>query len=305
MKRVVSVSLGSSKRDKSTTVTILGEEFEVSRIGTNGDMMKFAELVREFDGKVDAIGLGGIDRYLYTDKRRYTIRDADRLALNAKTTPVVDGSGVKNTLERKTVLYLKENGIIDYAGKHIFVVNGLDRFGMAQTLATETKSIIFGDAIYAINVPLPIRSYPGLCLIGALLLPIVCKLPFQWLYPTGEKQNVTVPKGEKYYRWADVVAGDYLIIKRSMPTPESGALNGKLMITNTVTEEDVEALRERGVATLVTSTPEYDGRHFATNVFEGIVVALLGKKPEDITPEDYDCMLAELNWKPSVIELNK
>ncbi len=305
MKRVVSVSLGSSRRDKSTTVTILGEEFEVSRIGTDGDMMKFAELVREFDGKVDAIGLGGIDRYLYTDKGRYTIRDADRLARNAKVTPVVDGSGVKNTLERKTVLYLKDNGIVDYVGKNVFVVNGLDRFGMAQTLAAETRSIIFGDAIYAINVPIPIRSYGGLCLIGTLLLPIVSKLPFQWLYPTGEKQNVTVPKGERYYRWADVVAGDYLIIKRSMPTPESGALKGKLIITNTVTEEDVEALRDRGVALLVTSTPEYDGRHFATNVFEGIVVALLGKKPEDITTQDYDRMLAEMNWKPSVTKLNR
>lgn len=304
MKRVVSVSLGSSRRDKSTEVTILGEQFEVARVGTNGDMRKFAELVRELDGKVDAIGLGGIDRYLYTDKRRYTVRDADRLARNAKVTPVVDGSGVKNTLERKTVLYLKDQGVYDYSGKNAFVVSGVDRFGMAQTLAGLVGNIVFGDAIYAINVPLPIRSYRGLCLLASALLPIVTRLPFQWLYPTGEKQNVTVPKGEKYYRWADVVAGDFLIIKRTMPTAQSGALAGKLVITNTVTEEDVAALRERGVATLVTSTPEYDGRHFATNVFEGIVVALVGKKPEDITPQDYDHVLEKMDWKPSVLTLN-
>jgi len=55
MKRVVSVSLGSSKRDKTSQVEILGQEFEISRVGTDGDTKRFGELVAELDGKVDAI----------------------------------------------------------------------------------------------------------------------------------------------------------------------------------------------------------------------------------------------------------
>lgn len=38
MKKVVSVSLGSSKRDHSVEVNFLGEKFEVSRRGTDGDI---------------------------------------------------------------------------------------------------------------------------------------------------------------------------------------------------------------------------------------------------------------------------
>ncbi len=84
MKRVVSISLGSSKRDSTSQVEILGVKFEVARIGTDGSIVRFAELMRKYDGKADAITLGGIDRYLWIDDKKYTIKDADRLAKIAK-----------------------------------------------------------------------------------------------------------------------------------------------------------------------------------------------------------------------------
>ena len=42
MKRAVSISIGSSKRDKSVDVELLGEEVRIERIGTDGDMEKAA-----------------------------------------------------------------------------------------------------------------------------------------------------------------------------------------------------------------------------------------------------------------------
>jgi hypothetical protein len=158
MKRVVSVSLGSSNRDKTSIVTILGEEFEISRIGTNGDMQAFAAKMRELDGKVDAIGLGGIDRYFWTDKKRYTVRDADRLAKIAKVTPVVDGSGVKNTIERRTIEYLNDNNLVDFKNSKVLITSAVDRFGMAQTIARLCDNVVYGDLMFALNIPIPIRS---------------------------------------------------------------------------------------------------------------------------------------------------
>jgi len=300
MRRVVSVSLGSSKRDKTSQVTILGQEFEISRIGTNGDMKRFAELIRELDGKVDAIGLGGIDRYLWVGNRRYTFRDADKLARIAKITPVVDGSGVKNTLERRTIEFLNERGVVDFGTAKVLVVCAVDRFGMAQTIAGISKNVIFGDLMFNIGVPIPMRSYKTVKVLGYMLLPIITRLPFQWFYPTGEKQDKSEPRYEKYYQWADVVAGDFLIIKRTMPTTESGALEGKIIITQTVTPEDTEIMTDRRVKMLVTSTPCYDGRYYATNVFEGIIVTLLDKKPEEMTAADYEELLERMQWRPTI-----
>jgi hypothetical protein len=303
MKRVVSVSLGSSRGDKTAAATFLGGEFEISRIGTNGDMARFAELVRELDGKVDAIGLGGIDRYLVAGRRRYTIRDADRLARNAKKTPVVDGSGIKNTLERQTVEWLQQQGIIDFSDKNVLLVCAVDRFGMAEVLSRLAKNVVYGDLMFNVGLPIPMRSWTTVRVVGFLMLPVIVRLPFKWLYPTGEKQDVITPKHEKYFRWADVIAGDYKIIGRYMPPPESGALAGKTVITNTLTPGDLENLKERGVRMVVTSTREFDGRTFATNVVEGIIVTLAGKRPEEMSPQDYLDILQKLDWQPTVREL--
>ncbi len=304
-KKVVSISLGSPKGDKSVTATLMGQEFEISRIGTNGDFAKFAQLVRELDGKVDAISLGGIDLYLYADNRRYTIRDAAKLAANARISPVVDGSGIKNTLERETIEWLQREGIIDFPEKNVLVVCGVDRFGMAESVMRRAKSVIYGDLMFSVGIPRPIRSWFELKLVAKTLLPLVCTLPFKWIYPIGEAQEKITPKHEKYFRWADVIAGDYKIIGRFMPPPESGALAGKTVITNTLTPSDVENLMIRGVKTLITSTREFDGRTFGTNVLEGIVITLAGKRPEEMSPQDYLDTLKKLDWRPTIRTLNE
>jgi len=61
MKRVISVSIGSSKRDHYVETEIMGEKFVIERIGTDGSIEKAIDLIQNIDGKVDAIGMGGID----------------------------------------------------------------------------------------------------------------------------------------------------------------------------------------------------------------------------------------------------
>ena len=40
MKRIVSISIGSSSRDHRVETEILGEQFQIERIGTDGDIKK-------------------------------------------------------------------------------------------------------------------------------------------------------------------------------------------------------------------------------------------------------------------------
>ena len=82
-------------------------------------------------------------------------------------------------------------------------------------------------------------------------------------------------------------------------------MRGKSVITNTTTEEDVAELKRRGISTLITTTPELDGRSFGTNVMEGVVVTLLGKRLEEVTPEDVNSMLDKLNFRPRITVLNE
>jgi len=128
---VVSVSLGSSRRDHKVQVALFGEEFEISRRGTDGNFDQAIALLQELDGKVDAIGLGGIDVYLYAGKTRYVVQDGLKLMQAVHKTPVVDGSGLKNTLERETVYFLRQNTDLLPPKTKILMVSAVDRFGMA------------------------------------------------------------------------------------------------------------------------------------------------------------------------------
>lgn len=304
MKRVVSVSLGSSKGDRTVRARLLDEEFEISRRAASG-LDEASRMIRELDGRVDAIGLGGIDRYLYAGRRRYVIRDGERLARCASVTPVVDGSGIKNTLERRTIEWVQQQGLIDLASERVLLVCAVDRFGMAEALDKLAGEVAYGDLMFSLGLPVALRSRRAVELLGRLTLPIITRLPFTWFYPTGRQQEVSVPRFERWFRWCGVVAGDSKYIFRNMPAASSDALAGKMVITQTLTEADLEALKQRGVRWLVTSTREFSGRTFATNVVEGIIVALAGRRPEEMSPEDYLTWLDRLDWQPSVRLLNE
>lgn len=301
MKQVVSVSLGSSKRNHKVEAEFLGEKFVIERIGTDGDMERAVRMIRELDGKVDAFGMGGIDLYVVAGNRRYALREAKKIAAAAQRTPIVDGSGLKNTLERRVINYLQQELKWNFQGKHVLVVSGVDRFGIAEALWNAGCKTTYGDLIFALGIPIPVHRLSTLRFIAYTLLPVLSQLPFKYLYPTGKKQDTVNTKYEYYYQHNDIIAGDFHFIRKYM-SPE---LPGKIIITNTVTKDDLELLRERGVRVLVTTTPEMQGRSFGTNVLEGVLISLLGKRVDEVQPEDYNGLLDKLQLKPRIVYLQE
>jgi len=299
-KHVISVSLGSSKRDHTVTVEILGEEFTIERRGTDGDQAKAIALIKELDGKVDAFGLGGTDLYLSAANRRYILRSSLPLVQAAQKTPIVDGSGLKNTLERRAIKYLEENEILKFTGRRVLVVSAMDRFGMAEALEEAGADLILGDLIFSLGINIPVHSIKTIARLARILMPVISRLPLSVIYPTGEKQEQIEPKYLKYYEWAEIVAGDFHYIRRYLPP----RIEDKIIVTNTVTAEDVALLKERGAAMLVTTTPELKGRSFGTNVMEAVLVAASGKRPEDLSMEDYHAMLEKIGFVPRVERLS-
>jgi hypothetical protein len=261
-------------------------------------------MIGELDGNVDAIGLGGIDVYLYAGKTRYAVSDGLKLMEAAKKTPVVDGSGLKNTLERETAYYLREHTGLLPEGCKVLMVSAVDRFGMAEALTELGCDVAFGDLIFSAGIPYLIKSIDELADTARKILPEMVKMPFHMLYPTGKKQDsqdeAKVQKFGHYYHEAGVIAGDWHLVRRYMPE----GLNGQLVITNTTTQEDVLFLRQKGIGRLVTTTPELDGRSFGTNVMEAVMLVLLGKAWDDVRPEDYLSLIERLDMKPRVLDLS-
>lgn len=303
MKRVVSVSLGASNRDFKYTLNVLGEEVTVERMGCDGDMNKAIQRVRELDGKVDAFGMGGIDIFVRSRTAIYVIRSAKPLLRAAKETPMVDGSGLKHLIEGQAVRFI-DREIMPLKGKKGFLVAAIDRFGMAEAMTDVGMDTVFGDLIFTFGINIPIRTLGQIETLARIIAPIAVQLPFSWLYPTGEKQEGKKKTADKkyahYYEWADMVCGDWHYVAKHMPD----RMDGKLILTNTVTPKNIEDMRARGVKTLVTATPDLGGRSPGTNVLEATLVAVAGKPPKEVTQADYVRLIEQLGFKPRVEKLN-
>ena len=301
MKRVVSVSLGSSTRDHTVEVDFLGQRMQVGREGTDGDFGRALARLQELDGKVDAIGLGGIDVYLRVGAKRYVIGDGLKLMQAVHQTPVADGSGIKNTVEREAVLCLAAQPKLLQPSSRVLLVSALDRFGMAEAFVQLGCPCVFGDLIFAMRMDYPITTLAELEKVAERYRTRMEKLPFHYFYPVGEKQDqAPEEKFGRYYEEANVIAGDFHFIKRYMPP----SLAGKLVVTNTTTSQDVELLKARGVAHLATTTPVLEGRSFGTNVLEAMFLAVLGKRQEAVAREEYEQLTASLDLKPVIRQLN-
>jgi hypothetical protein len=306
MKRAVSISIGSSKRDKAVEIELLGEKVSIERIGTDGDMEKASQMFRELDGKVDAFGVGGADLGIYVDRKWYPLYSVQSLTRYVTKTPVVDGTGLKNTLECQAGPALEKFIGDKIISRKVLVVTGVDRWGMLETFSTPKYECLYGDMMFTLGIPYALRTVKSVKTMAAVLMPVAGRIPFSWIYPTGESQEKRTPKWEKYFEWAGIIAGDCHYITRYMPY----RLDGKIIVTNTTTQDDMKLFKDCGVKYVMTTTPVLDGRSFGTNMMEAAIAAAMGRKePVNYAdPGDYFDILGEvvkkIGFEPQLQELN-
>jgi hypothetical protein len=304
MKRILSVSLGASSRDHVTEVEFLGQRCRLERRGTDGDFAKALEMYRQYDGQVDAFGVGGTMFFLEVGGRRYYWRDIRPIREAVKISKIGDGNGVKSILARKAVealeRHLQREGRT-LKGMRALMTTAVDRYSMAEALDRAGCRMVIGDFMFGLGLPIPLHSMASLRFVAGVLLPIITRLPFHWFYPLGEKQEKEPEqRWNKYYEQAEIIAGDFLQIRDYMPQD----LRGKIVLTNTTTRQDVEELARRGLRLLATTTPRLEGRSFGTNVIEATLLALIEKPQSEITKEDLMELIERIPIEPGIEKLN-
>ena len=302
-KEIVSISLGPASRDYEFSTQMLHQEVHVRRFGSDGDVGRARELVAQFDGQVDAIGLGGMNLYFKVGRRTYIHQQIQQIASAARTTPVVDGIHLKNTLERWAMGQIAQEQPGIFAHRRLFVISGIDRYGMAQVLSSYTDQILFGDPIFQLNLPTALRSLKQLERYAGLVMPALCRAPYGKLCPVGLEQDLRTPRGTKYFNRAHIIAGDFAYIHRFAPDN----LRGKTVITNSLSADDVEDLRARGVESLITITPPLSDEYpfVGANVLEAILVSFMDRPLAEVREDDYLNLVARSELAPHITVLNK
>src|SRR4030065_507627 len=117
--------------------------------------------------------------------------------------------------------------------------------------------------------------------------------------PAGCSSPPAAGRGGGADAWPKVIAGDAHYVKRFMPE----RMDGKIIVTNTTTEQDTLLFRAAGVHYMVTSTPVLDGRSFGTNMMEAALTAVAGLG-RLLQPEELGAMLDRLRMEPQRHQLN-
>jgi hypothetical protein len=179
-----------------------------------------------------------------------------------------------------------------------FVPVAADRLGLAEAMADVADEVIIGDLMVALDIPIPIRGIPSYHRLARVLFPVVSHFPMSLLF-YGSGGDEHEPKYQRYWEEADLIAGDFLFMRKYVPDD----LSGKTVVTNTTTAENREFLRERGVGLVITTTPRYEGRSFGTNMMEAALTAYAGKG-RPLTDAELNALIDELDLRPSVEWLN-
>lgn len=288
-------------------VQLLDRTVRIRRVAVP-ELTQVEALIREHDGQVDAIALEGMARWLKLGRRREEHRDLAPLFALAKQTPVVDGDGVRDALERWAVRLVSEKHPGTFSYKRVLMVPGLNHRGLAQALGSYAEEVRYADNVVYFALPGTIRSLAALERYAGPALRQLRHAPPRRLWPVpgqpGHKRT------EAPFRWADVLAGDMGAIRRYAPTD----LKHKIIVVECASEQDLIALRERSAELLVTTmlplvpagaetpSPGQPAR-FSAAIVEAILVALRPDPAARLNEDTYLNLLADIVWEPAVVHL--
>ena len=299
MNKIVSISLGSPDYDYEFTEELFGSRYHIRRIGTGGDVRLARKLVREHDGQVDAIGLAGMSVLFQVAGREYRHRETLKVAHAARYTPVVGGRGLKRILDRWAIrdLAAREPGI--FRRRNVFILSGVANWDVYSVMREFTENVSFGDPVLHFGVPKVIHGERAFRRYARGAMPMLTRRPYVTFFPRGktgeELQHLLLSKP---FQKADVIVGDLSLVLHFCPSD----LRGKTVVADTIDDERLALLRERGVDIVCTTTPEvFPGYRADLNVIQAVFIAHLGKPPDQITDDDYLTLIRRLDARPRVI----
>jgi predicted amino acid dehydrogenase len=296
MKKVVTVSLGSSRQDFRFEADFLGERFEVQRFGADNDMGKAWELMRRQQAYADAIGLGEIGDHWHVGQNTVINKETRRLLNVVTRVPATTGATLRRLLQVRAVRHV-QNRLGRYFDNNIVLfLSGMRNYHMAQALSDYTPNLSFADALAQTGAPRMLTSLAQLELYAKgseAVLPGRTREMLEGML-TGFKNNLIAAAVAKSH----VVVGTFHEL-REVGTPSN--LAGKTVITSAVDDDRLGFFRQCNVNLVIDVSPQLFERVVGVNVIEAMVLAALGKPHEEVSDDDFEEILDELDLEPRLL----
>ena len=298
MKKIISVSLGDSSLDSHFRTRFLGESFQVSRVGTDGDVKRAVQFIREAREDADVIGLGRVHEHYTVGTDTFIRPETRKLERIADSTPVTTGARLREIVQEWTLRTAQaELGNI-FNNARVLFLSGTLNYRLASVMAEFTDNLSFADPIAQFGLPNLLHSLGALELYASGTHPILRfeggKSVLASVTPMRFLNHMVLRRAVKD---AHVVVAPY----EQLEHYDSEELAGKTVVTSTVSDSRLEALGEKGVRLVLDCSIQPFKHTVGLNVVEAMVMAALDKGAEAVTHDDYLEIFTDLELKPRIL----
>ena len=298
MKSIVSISLGPSDLDLKFRTKFLGQQFQVERIGTENDLKAAERLVTHWRDKVDALGLGMVKDHYWVGTNHFHQRDTARLEKLAGGTLVSTGARLREIVQEWSLRAAQAELDNFFNNAKVLFLSGTTNYRLASVMAEFTQNLTFADPVLQLGIPRLLNSLKALELYATGSAPVRRFSPERVSLPSlapGRLVNQFLLK--KAVRDADVIVAPYHQLERY----GAGELEGKTVLTSTVSPERLQALKDRGIRMVLDCSIQLFEQTVGLNVIEAMILAALGKPASQISHDDYLEIFTSLDLKPRIL----
>ena len=296
MKKVVTVTLGSSKQDFEFKTEFLGQQFSVRRLGADGDTGKAWELMRRQQAFADAIGLGEISDHYQVGLRTVVNKETQRLLNVVTRVSVTTGATLRRLLQVRAVRFVQKELGNYFNNNLVLFLSGMRNYDMAVAMSDYTKNLSFADALIQTGTPTMLGSLEQLELYAKGAELMLGGRPGELLEASlaGFKANRVGAAVAKSH----VVVGTFAEIKA---VGTGGNLAGKTLITSAVDDERMAFFAKCKVNLVVDVSPKLFDKVVGINTLEAMILAALEKGQEEVSDDDLEEILDELKITPRLL----
>jgi len=296
MKKVVTVTLGSSEQDFEFKTKFLDQEFSVRRLGADMDTGKAWELMRREQAKADAMALGEVSDHYNVGARTVTHRQTVRLTKVVTRVPVTTGATLRRLLQVRALRYVQKELGNYFNNNLVLFLSGIRNWDMAVAMSDYTRNLSFADPVFQTGSPALLTSLQQLELYSK----------GKQLILGGRRADMfeAALTGLKNRRVAMAVAKSHVVVgtfAEIQAVADGKNLAGKTLITSAVGEDRLKFFKDQKVNLVVDVSPKLFDRVVGISTIEAMILAALEKPANEVSDDDFEEIITELDIKPRLL----
>jgi predicted amino acid dehydrogenase len=296
MKKVVNVTMGSSKKDFGFETRFLGQLYQVQRLGADKDPKKAWELLRRQQANADAIGLGEVADHVHVGTTTIVNRDTQKLTKVVTRVPVTTGAKLRRLLQVRAVRYVQRELGSYFNNNIVLFMSGMRNYEIAVALSDYTKNLSFADPVFQAGSPVLLSSLGQLELYAKGNEFVAGQRTWRML----EKSLA----GLKNLRVANAVGKAHVIVGNYDEIRAVGTLanlHGKTLITSAVDDEQLTFYKQCKVNLVIDISPKLFDHVVGISTLEAMILAKLERRAEELADEEFEEIIDELDLKPRLL----